>query len=87
MSQFAGHLDSDHVRPCAEYLAQLDEGGSELGECQAYALFDFEVGDMLAVKTLDSILNPRVVPTLDPVGQAVFREHADDFTDPLGIVF
>ena len=53
VGQFPGHFGADEVGPRAEHLAELDEGGAEFGECQAHALLDFEVGDMLAVNALE----------------------------------
>ena len=85
--QFPGHFGADKVGPRAEHLAELDEGGAELGECKAHALLDFEVGDMLAVNALNSILDPRKIQALDPIGQAVLCQHADDFAHPVDIMF
>jgi len=34
---------------------------------------------MLAINTLDSLLDPGEIQALDPISQAVFRQHPDDF--------
>jgi len=47
---------------------------AQLGEGEAHAFFDLEVGDMLAVKALNPVLDPGIGPILEPIGQAVLRE-------------
>ncbi len=85
--QFPRQLGADEVGPRAEHLAELDEGGAEFGERQAHTLLDFEVGDMLAVNALNSILDPREIHALDPIGQAVLGQHADDFARAVDVPF
>ena len=87
VGQFPGDLGADQVGPRAEHLAELNEGSAELGEGQARAFLDFQVRDRLAVNALDSILDPPVIQALDPIGQAVLGQHADDFTGPVDVTF
>ena len=72
VGQFTSHLWAHQVGTRAEHLAQLDEGGAEFRKGEAHALLDFEIGDMLAINALDSILDPREIQALDPIGQTVF---------------
>ena len=69
----------------AEHLAELDEGGAEFGEGQSHALLDFEVGDVLAVNALNSLLDPREIQALHPIGQAVLGQHPDNVPRPADV--
>src|ERR1035441_3790134 len=87
MGQLPGHLRADDIGPRAQHLAELDESGAQFGECQAQALLDFEVRDMLAVNALNAVLDPRVMQVLDPIRQAVLCQHTDDFAYPVDVTF
>ena len=87
VGQFPCHFRTYEIGPRAEHLTQLDKGDAKFNECQTHALRRAEAGDRLAVAALDSILDPRMVEALNPIGQAELRQHADDFACPVNIPF
>lgn len=85
--EFLGHLWADEVGAGTEHLAELDEGGAQFHKGHAHAFFAREVGNALAVVAFDTVLDPGIVPAFEPIGESVLREHADNFSNAMGISF
>ncbi len=83
--QLFGQLHAHHVGAGAEDLAQLDEGGPQFAERQADAGFTGLPSEDFAAAVLEPALGKFEVKAAEPVGQAVFAEHREDFAPPIDV--
>jgi hypothetical protein len=85
LGQLVGQVAADDVGAGAQKLAELDERGSELGECEADASFASEAGDRVSGPGAEAVLDEVDVGLGEPVGKPVLAEDREDFGPPLDV--
>ncbi len=83
--QFVRQRQADLVRPRAKNLAELDERGAELFDCQANAGLATQVSERLAVAVFEDALHHRQVEATDPAGQAILAQDRENLAPAIGV--
>ena len=82
LAQLVRHGGAELVGAGAEHLAELDEGGAQLGQRQADARLVGHLAEALAVGADEPALEPLVFQPAEPVGEAVLAEDREDLGQP-----
>ncbi len=76
LGQFSGQLLPDQIRASAEHLAQLDEGGAQVGQRQPHACFQRQIGKGLPLPAAKRIANGLKVHVVHPGCQTILGQDA-----------
>lgn len=81
LAQLGSKIGSDQVGSRTEHLAKLDEGRAKLRQSQADACRLGELAESFPVEAEQASLDPFVIESAEPVGDAVSSEDREDFAN------